>query len=378
MRKILYSLSEDIKEERDQVDKKVIEKTLELNKEHGRMLSLVESIKLGIVMLDLNYNILSANAAAKEIFNKKPEENIEFRELQEGLKTADLSHTLTYYVGEKRSINIKEVKFKDKYYRLFLSPVRDIEQKEFIGAVIIIEDITTAKLVDQMRTEIISTTSHQLRTPLSVIKGNLEMVINGDLGKVSKDQIEVLTEALAGDERMIKLVNDLTDVSKITEGNLGLNFEEQNLVSLVNENVKNLSPFAEQRKVKIIFDSTKDKFVVKIDKERMSQVIQNLIDNAIKYCPHDDRGEVKVKLVKKDHSVEIVIKDNGVGIPKPEQEKIFERFFRASNATQLDPGGGTGLGLFIAKSIIELHKGKIWFETEEGKGTTFHVELPYI
>jgi PAS domain S-box-containing protein len=376
LQKALVNTLEDLAKEKENIELKVKKRTRELAAEHGRVLSLLESVKLGVVMLDLNFNVLSSNAAAKEILEIKTEENVKFKDLETKLKSADLSHSLSYYVGEKKVVNIQEAKFNSRYYRLFLSPVRDVERKEFIGAVIVIEDITEAKMVDQMRTEIISTTSHQLRTPLSVVKGNLEMLVNGDLGKVPKGQAEILQEALAGNERMIHLVNDLTDVSKITEGNLGLDFKDENFWSVVEEAVKEIKPLADQNKTKFVFKSTKEVFLVKIDKQRIKQVIQNLISNAVKYGSHDGSGVVEVKTEKTDNLVELIIKDNGAGIPKNEQRKIFEKFFRASNATKLDPGSGTGLGLFIVKSIVELHKGKIWFESEEGKGTTFYLTLP--
>lgn len=374
----ILNLLEDIEEEKKKVEQKVVERTKELSEEHGRMASLLESIRLGVVMVNLNFNVLSANLAAKEILKKKPEENLVFNDLENGMKPLHFAHSLSYYVREKKVVNVQEVKFKDRYYRLFLSPVRDIARQEFIGAVIIMEDITAAKIVDQMRTEIVSTTSHQLRTPLSVIKGNLEMIINGDLGKVPKGQVEVLQEALAGNERLIHLVNDLTDISKITEGRLGLDFKDENFASVVEEVVQGLIPFASQNKVELIFKPSKESILVKIDSQRIKQVIQNLIDNAVKYSPHDGSGKIEVSLESVDHLVELIVKDNGAGIPKAEQSKIFERFFRASNATKLDPGGGTGLGLFITKSIIELHKGKIWFESEEGKVTIFYLTLPVV
>ncbi|MEK7162347.1 MAG: cache domain-containing protein, partial [Patescibacteria group bacterium] len=166
----------------------------ELSKAQSRMASLIESVKLGVVMVDLNLNIILANSSAKNIFGKLPPESLTFKDLEEKLKDVNLSQALSFYVQEGKPVNIKEVKLGDKYFRLFLSAVREITEKQFIGAVMVVEDITEQKFIDRMRTEIASITSHQLRTPLSVIKGNLEMIREGDFGKISGKQKEVLNE----------------------------------------------------------------------------------------------------------------------------------------------------------------------------------------
>lgn len=374
----MRNLLEKIEKAKENMEEQVKERSKELSQERGTLLSLVESVKLGIVMVDLSFNIVFANPTAKDIFSNLSGEPLTFKDLEKKLKSINLSRTLSYYVQNSKVLNIQEVKIGERYYRLFMSAVRDIVDKIFIGSVMIIEDITEQKLIDTMRTEIVSVTSHQLRTPLSVIKGNLEMVLGGDVGKITKEQAEILKEALSGNERMIKLVNDLMDVSKITEGRLDLELKPDDLENLISETIKEISLFAKNNNTEVIYEKPlKPLPKIKLDRQRMKQVIQNLIDDAIKYSHRDHRGKVKVKLKKtSDNLVELTIADNGIGIPKEEQGKIFERFFRASNISKLDPGGGTGLGLFIAKSIIGQHRGKIRFESEEGKGTTFFISLP--
>lgn len=376
----LRAASQTLIEERATLEIRVKARTKELSQAYGQMRSLLESTKLGIMMIDLNYDVVLANSAARFIFGKFPSEPITFKELQEKLKNVNLSRALSFYVKDAKPFNIKEILIEGKYYHIFLSPVRDIEEKIFLGALIVLEDITKQKAIEKMRSEIISITSHQLRTPLSVIKGNLEMVLGGDAGKITKEQKEILKEAFLGNERMIKLINDLMDVSKIDEGKFKLKLVLTKLEDLLAETVKELLPLAEEKKVLLSFNPPPAVLPkVNIDPQRIKQVLQNLIDNAIKYSHADSKGRVVVDIEKDEVGkfLKVIVRDNGVGIPKNEQEKIFGRFFRASNVGQLDPGGGTGLGLYIAKAITEQGRGKIWFMSEEGKGTTFYVTLPY-
>jgi len=377
-RLILYSLAEDIQKEKEGVEIKVKERTKELSEEHEKLFSLVNSVKLGVIMVDLSLKIVLANPAAKTILGKSPSGNISFADLKEKVKDIRISQAFSHYITAGKSLYIQEVKINGRHFRLFLSPVRNAVEKTSIGAVVIFEDVTEQKIIDTMRTEIVSVTSHQLRTPLSVIKGNLEMVLEGDVGKITGEQKEILSEALAGDERMIKLVNDLMDITKITEGRFELELKPEDFESLVNETIKEISAFAKNNNTEVIYEkSLKALPKINLDRQRIKQVMQNLIDDAIKYSHRGHQGKVEVKLKKiSDKAVELTIADNGIGIPKEEQAKIFEKFFRASNVSKFDPGSGTGLGLFIAKSIVEQHGGKIRFESKENKGTTFFISLP--
>lgn len=374
----LRAASQALTEERASLEIKVKVRTVELSQISGQLRSLLESMKLGVIMVDLSYNVVFANSTAKFIFGKFPSEPITFKELQEKLKNINLSQALSYYVKDAKPFDIKEIAMEGKYYHIFLSPVRDLEEKIFLGALVILEDITEQKALEKMRSEIISITSHQLRTPLSVVKGNLEMVLGGDLGKITKGQKEILEEAFLGNERMIKLINDLMDVAKIDEGRFELKLEPIKLEDLVAEVVKEILPLAKEKHVSLSYTPPSVPLPkLKIDRQRVKQVFQNLIDNAIKYSRIDSRGRVTVEVQKDTQFLKVVIKDNGIGILQDEQDKMFERFFRGSNVTQLDPGGGTGLGLYIAKAIIEQSGGKIWFVSKEGRGTTFYITLPY-
>jgi signal transduction histidine kinase len=360
---------------RNNLEKKI----KELSEEHGRMSSLVESVKLGIIMVDLNLNVILSNSAANKMLGRLDSEKLSFHDLSERMKgNVDISQALSYYVHTGTPVNIQEVMIGEKYVRLFMSPVRDISDKMFIGAVVVMEDITDQKKLDKMRTEIVSITSHQLRTPSTIIKGNLEMLIGHDLGELNKQQEEVLNDAYQGNQRMIHLINDLMDVAKIDEGKFKLALDNAQLENLVGGVVDILMPLAKERNVALEFHRPSAALPpVKINIDRVTQVVQNIIDNALKYSGGRSDGKVEIEIREGGKSLEVVVKDNGIGIPVAEQSKIFERFSRGSNSIKLDPGGGSGLGLYIAKAVVEQGGGQVWFESKENEGTTFHATFPY-
>ncbi len=352
----------------------------ELSAEHGKLSSLVESVKLGVVMVDLSLNVILSNSAARAVFGQTTKKAITFKDLSEKIKgRVNISQALSSYVKSGKPLNIQEVMIGESYYRLFMSPVRDIVQKMFIGAVFVMEDITEEKKFNRMRTEIISVTSHQLRTPATIIKGNLEMVLGGDAGKITPQQRELLSDTYMGNERMIRLVNDLMDASKIDEGRYVLMAAPEDFESLLDEVVKEVSPYAVEKKVSLAFDHPSVTLPkANINRQKVKQVLLNLIDNAIKYSSVGEKGKVNVSLEAKDNFLQFSVRDNGIGIPSGDRTRIFERFYRGSNSTKLDPGGGSGLGLYIAKGVVEQGGGKIWFDTKEGEGTTFYATFPAV
>lgn len=355
------------------------ENVKELSAEHGKLASLVESVKLGVVMVDLSLNVILANSAAKKIFGKPASKNVIFSDLSSKIVSSlDISQALSYYVHTGTPLNIQEVVIDNRYFRLFMSPVRDIVEKVFIGAVVVMEDITEQKRLDKMRTEIVSITSHQLRTPSTIIKGNLEMVLGGDVGEINLGQKELLEDTYLGNERMIRLINDLMDVAKIDEGKFKIALEPSQLEDVVSEVLKNVASLAKDRRVSVIYARPQNPLPpVNINRQRVTQVIQNIIDNAIKYSSIDDKGKVQIEIQEGAKFLEFIVRDNGIGIPEGEHDKMFERFSRGSNSTKFDPGGGSGLGLYIAKAVVEQGGGRIWFESKENQGTTFHATFPY-
>src|SRR3989339_171421 len=237
------------------------------------------------------------------------------------------------------------------------------------------QDITEAKKIDQMKSEFVSLASHQLRTPLTGIKWLSELLMRDPEKTLTADQNDLMNGIVMSTKRTINLVDDLLDVSRIDTGkNLNLNVKPVDVVTLINFAINEKRPLINQNNLTVeLSDALSKPIVLKVDKEKIQQVFENLLDNALKFSTPGSKINIGANF--ENNQVTFFVKDNGVGIPLANQSKIFARFYRADNATKID-NTGTGLGLYIAKGIIEYHHGKIWFESKEGKGSIFYFSLP--
>lgn len=228
--------------------------------------------------------------------------------------------------------------------------------------------------VNRIKSEFISIVSHQLRAPISNLKWALEFLLSGRLGKIENSHMEYLKILEENSNRMAELVKDLLIVSQIESERLSLKKEKFSLSDLTSEIIKEFSPLANKNNVKINFSFEKNLPLVFADKYQIRQVVENLLDNAIKYADRK-KGLVEIKIENKDKNVYFEIRDNGIGIPKEEQKFVFQKFFRAQNIKKYQTLG-TGLGLYISKVLAERSGGKIGFKSQEGKGSTFWFLLP--
>lgn len=222
--------------------------------------------------------------------------------------------------------------------------------------------------LDQAKDEFISMASHQLRTPLTSVKGYVSMVLEGDGGKVNQDQKKLLDQAFVSSQRMVYLIADLLNVSRLRTGKFVIEPIVANLAEMIEGEVSQLTETAKQRKLELIYNKPKSFPDLMLDETKIRQVIMNFVDNAIYYTPAG--GKIEINLADKGSSVEFTVKDNGIGVPKEKQHKLFSKFYRADNAKKARPDG-TGLGLFMAKKVVIAQGGAIIFHSEEGKGSTF-------
>jgi signal transduction histidine kinase len=229
------------------------------------------------------------------------------------------------------------------------------------------------KKLDIAKSEFISIASHQLRTPLSAIKGYLSMILEGSYGKLPERVKKPMENVFVSNERLIKLVNDILSVSKIEAGEMEMNWKREDLREIIKEVISELSIKAKEKNLYLNFEEPKEFPKILLDREKIRQVILNLVDNAIRYT---QKGGVTVKLQIANGRLQIVVSDTGEGLTKEEKEKLFEMFSRGTAGTKFWTEGA-GLGLYIARKFVEMHNGKIWAESEgRGKGSTFYVELP--
>lgn len=235
-------------------------------------------------------------------------------------------------------------------------------------------DISKLKEIDRAKSEFVSLASHQLRSPLWIINWLVETMNDEDAGRLTIKQREIMGQMTEATGRMARLIKDLLNVSKIEMGTLDKEKKKIDLNHEIEEVLKEFKSEIKDHKVKVEtkFNSRLPKLI--FGENLVKIIIQNLIDNALKYSP-EKNGKIFIRTKNTKNGIVLMVRDNGIGIPKKQQDKIFSKFYRSKNAIEKNPNG-TGLGLYIMKSIMDKHNGKIWYETEVGKGTTFFVQFP--
>ena len=355
----------------------------QIKNERDRVSAIIEHLPNGIILIDNYHQITFANKHATELM-ELPQQSV-----------VDLKITKKNLSKNKAYRHIYQVFFPTERYR---SPtlkqeyeitldnhqetVLKIEtvlvtnpENQILGFMKVIHDVTREKAVDRMKSEFISIAAHQLRTPLSAIKWSLKMVLDGDLGKPTPEILEFINKSYATNERMIRLVNDLLNVSRIEEGRFFYKFSPVNLVEFLNGMVLDFIPLCKDKNITIDWKPPKDNIpLIQGDADHLRLAIQNLLDNALKYTPINGTITISLAAPKKAGIVVLRIKDTGVGIPQEEQKRIFTKFFRGTNVLKMQTDG-SGLGLFIVKNIIERHDGTIAFESST-KGTMFIIKFP--
>ena len=227
--------------------------------------------------------------------------------------------------------------------------------------------------LDKAKDEFVGMASHQLRTPLTRVKGYISMVLEGDAGEITATQRQFLDEAFASSERMVHLIEDFLNVSRIQNGKFIIDRHPTDLSKVVEQEIEGLDPSAKSRNLKFVYKKPKNFPMIDIDESKIRQVIMNFADNAL-YYSHED-SDININLSVMGDNVVFIVKDTGIGVPSNEQEQLFSKFYRASNARKQRPDG-TGVGLYLSKTVIDAHGGKIIFDSIEGKGSTFGFSLP--
>ncbi|MCD6270493.1 PAS domain S-box protein [bacterium] len=360
-RTALMNILEDVEESRREAEE-----------ERDKTVAIVANLTDGLFFFDKNDILAFINPQAEKIFNVKKEQLIG-KDFLEIISRQELKPLLDALGQKIKKVFRKEITINENL-TLELTTVFVSRKGEKIGSLLILHDVSREKLVERMKTEFVSIAAHQLRTPLSAIKWTLKMFLDGDLGELTKEQKEFAEKSYISNERMINLVNDLLDVSRIEEGRYLYKLTPARMERIIQAIINSLSRVAKRKGIVIDFVKKQKSFPqVKVDAEKIGLVIQNLIDNAVKYTP--EKGKITVSLSKTGNNLKVEVADTGMGIPKDQQGRIFSKFFRGANALKTETVG-SGLGLFIVKNIVEAHKGKIWFESEEGKGTTFFFTIP--
>lgn len=355
--------------------------------------AILSSITDGIYAVDNERNLVLFNTAAEEmtgwdrksalglkcwnVMKLKNEEDISVCEkdcpmLQVWNTGENLTREDLYFINK----NKKSVQISGAY-----SPIKSLSGK-LTGGVCVFRDVTKRKEVERLRNEFVSTASHELRTPLTTLEGYIDLASNEKTSKIDEKAREYLTKAHNTVINMSNLVKNLLSVTKIDEGKIELNIEDFSISELIETTVNELRPLAEKKGLKLEFLKTsigeKGKKAlarsinVSADKSIVKEILSNLIENGIKFTT---KGGVTVKVNYDNDFAIITVEDTGMGIPPDSIKHLFEKFYRVDNSATREVGG-TGLGLYITRSMVELLGGKIWVESKLGKGTAFTFTLP--
>lgn len=349
----------------------------ELLAERDKTLAMINSLNEGVILYDNEERVLMMNPKAQDLLFVRSQEVV-------GQKiTKELAN---------RSVFLKNV------YLISHLALSDYEAKEYatsgprratvevisipvqgsghqkIGSLRILRDITREKEVELLKTKFVSTASHQLRTPISGLRWALDTLQKGEEGALTPPQQDLVEKSYNAVRHLAGLLDDLLNISKIEEGRLTYTFRQEDLSPLIKKILKDLSIQIKERRLEVeLRDPSSPLPAVHIDPDILSMAVSNMIDNAIRYSRPG--GKIKISIDKGAHTLIFSVKDAGIGIPEEDKKFIFTKFFRAKNAITFQTEG-SGLGLYLAKQIVEKHNGSITFESQEEKGSEFSIFLP--
>jgi two-component system sensor histidine kinase VicK len=358
----------------------------DLESEKDRMQAVFSSVVDGIVVINNNHQIILLNRAAEEFLGIS-EINAIGRDFKEVLKIYKNNEIVpnefcpvhqTLLTGNKvvtemndnfQIMNSSEQKIP---VNIASSPLK--RDQVINGAAVIVRDISSEKRLDESKSNFISTASHQLRTPLTAIRWFTEMLTDGEAGEVNPGQKKFLDRIYEGVNRMLNLISLLLQLARVEAGKVMVEPTEVDFLDISKGLVLSLKAYLDKKSQRVdIFSEPKILPIIPMDYEIVWEVIQNLVSNAIRYSPVN--GIITINIIQKGEFLEYSVKDDGIGIPKEQQPRIFEKFFRAGNAVQAVPEG-SGLGLSLSKLLVEDWGGRIWFESQKDKGATFFFTVP--
>jgi len=404
-------LTAAVKESRLEVDQKVNEQTKviqanaveiedkqkalvnildDVETDRERLDTILHSIGDGVFVVDANKKIILFNEAAvrisrytaEEAVGKSLTDTLNFVYEKDGKpNTAFIDTAITEGVaGEMANHTVLIIKDGKKIpVADSAAPLKD-KEGHVIGCVVVFRDVTHEREVDRMKTEFVSLASHQLKTPLTSIRWYSDMLRDESAGKLSTKQKDIIEQVYLGSRRMVRLINDLLSISRLESGRLKIVPVPGDFIKVTEQIIASFAPYCGKGGCTISFDKpTKKLSLTPIDETLFTQILTNFIANAVRYSPKG-RCEVTVGIkenIKGGKVVEYEFKvaDKGIGIPAKAQPRLFEKFFRADNAAKMS-AEGSGLGLYVAKTVVEAYGGRLWFESKEGVGSTFYFTLP--
>ncbi|MHB0976959.1 MAG: response regulator [Candidatus Aquicultorales bacterium] len=355
----------------------VIRDITEFVKESERAEAILASTADGLLVTDETGVVTHLNRAAESILGLRAKQaigkrlqDLEFEEALDVLLKASPEAPEQERVEGEAVLNGES----ERFLKVITNPIYD-RRGTFYGHIKTIRDITVEKKVDKMKSEFTSTVSHELRTPLTSIKGYVDLILEGDAGEITDIQRDFLTVVKQNSDRLVGLINDLLDLSRIESGRVQLRKEPVDLDKAVDMVVATAHMLVESKSQTMEVSRPESLPIVIGDADRIAQIFMNLLSNAVKYTP--EGGRISLSMQADEHVISASIADTGIGISVADQAKLFEKFYRVDNSLTREIGG-TGLGLSIVKTLVTLHGGEISVESELGSGSTFTFTLPIV
>jgi len=350
----------------------------EISREKEYLQTLLRGVMEGVLVVDARGRILMVNDALRQLLSLPPQ--VEDRTPLEVIRNAELERTLRQVLqhGENTTLELtlpspEGKTFEVNVVSLSPSPAEMLKEEESRrGVIAVFHDITRLKELEKIRRDFVANVSHELRTPLTTIRGYAETLLEGALKEeVASQFVQVIKRH---SDRLEKIVEDLLVLSRIESKEFQLKMESLSVSDLVGDVLDFIKEPLNKKKISVSFDKLSPPLLVYGDRQYLEQVLINILDNAIKYG--HESGRIIISATERDQrEVEISVKDDGIGIPKEDLLRVFERFYRVDKGRSHELGG-TGLGLSIVKHIVQAHGGRIWVESRLGEGSTFYFTLP--
>jgi PAS domain S-box-containing protein len=336
--------------------------------------AVLESIAEGLVVINNKGEVVMMNPAAEKLLGVAQKERVG-RPLAEELKDEQLISMVSDVGGEGREIVLTAKQDATKKVLRASNAMITDENGKTVGMVAVLSDVTKQREIDQLKSDFVSTVSHELRTPIVAMKHALSILIDQVAGPLTNEQKNFTSIVQRNLDRLNTLINDLLDLSKLEAKKMELRLESGSLTSVIQTACESLGPWAASKSITLtrrVADGLPD---VMLDPFRITQVLTNLIGNAVKFTPNQGRVTIEARPSKEGNAIEVSVADTGVGIAKEDLPKLFTKFQQLGERSTTDIGG-TGLGLVIAKEIVELHHGRIWAESDSQRGAKFTFTLP--
>ncbi|WP_018247521.1 two-component system histidine kinase PnpS [Orenia marismortui] len=350
---------------------RVRDKVQEISAEKNKIEAIVTSIGDAVIAVNQDRKIILFNLAAERIFGIKEDKVLDNSVIQV-TKNYRLDELVEKSLKEDQIITeeLEMLVPEQKIFRIQIAPIQDAN-KSTVGVVAVLRDITDIRRLEEMRKDFVGNVSHELKTPLTSIKGYVETLLDSKPSdNIYNSFLNIIKEEA---DRLQRLIEDLLNLSKIESHSNYKSKEDVDIVKIIDDTILLLESKAKKKDINLVADLNLSAPNIQADQDQLSRLMINLIDNAIKYTPQG--GKVKVSVDQKEEKLILEVEDNGIGIPEDDLPRIFERFYRVDKARSRKLGG-TGLGLSIVKHIVEEHQGNISVESEIGQGTRFSVELP--